>query len=73
LIADFIEFCGHRYKDALGGLWVVSILFLCYVMSEVLRVSSSTWLSHWTDQGASMKYSSGFYNLIYAALSSGQV
>ncbi|XP_059439550.1 ABC transporter C family member 2-like [Corylus avellana] len=62
-----------RYKDALGGLWVVGILFLCYVMSEVLRVSSSTWLSHWTDQGTSIKYSAGYYNLIYAALSSGQV
>lgn len=73
LIADFIGFCGYRYKDALGGLWVVGILFLCYVMSEVLRVSSSTWLSHWTNQSMSMRYSAGYYNLIYAALSSGQV
>ncbi|XP_062162979.1 ABC transporter C family member 2-like [Alnus glutinosa] len=62
-----------RYKDALGGLWVVGILFLCYIMSEVLRVSSSTWLSHWTNQSMSMGYNAGYYNLIYAALSSGQV
>lgn len=64
---------GYRYKDALGGLWVVMILFTCYVLTEVLRVSSSTWLSHWTDQGTSAGYNPGFYNLIYASLSFGQV
>ncbi|KAG6642050.1 ABC transporter C family member 2-like [Carya illinoinensis] len=63
----------RRYKDALGGLWVVMILFTCYVLTEVLRVSSSTWLSHWTDQGTSAGYNPGFYNLIYASLSFGQV
>ncbi|POO04133.1 ATP-binding cassette containing protein [Trema orientale] len=62
-----------RYKDALGGLWVVSILFSCYILTEVLRISSSTWLSHWTDQGISENYDPGFYNLIYALLSFGQV
>ncbi|KAI8524589.1 hypothetical protein RHMOL_Rhmol13G0160700 [Rhododendron molle] len=62
-----------RYKDALGGLWVVMILFLCYVLTEVLRVSSSTWLSMWTDQSSSNRYGPGFYNLIYALLSFGQV
>uniref|UniRef100_A0A2N9GAN7 ABC-type xenobiotic transporter n=1 Tax=Fagus sylvatica TaxID=28930 RepID=A0A2N9GAN7_FAGSY len=62
-----------RYKNALGGLWVVIILFTCYFMTEVLRVSSSTWLSHWTDQGTSMGYNPGYYNLIYATLSFGQV
>ncbi|XAR72526.1 Xenobiotic-transporting ATPase [Bertholletia excelsa] len=62
-----------RYKDALGGLWVVMILFSCYVSTEVLRVSSSTWLSAWTDQSDSTRYSPGFYNLIYALLSFGQV
>ncbi|KAJ1414206.1 P-loop containing nucleoside triphosphate hydrolase [Sesbania bispinosa] len=62
-----------RYKNALGGSWVVLILFACYVLTEVLRVSSSTWLSHWTDQGASEGYNAGFYNLIYASLSFGQV
>ncbi|XP_050287870.1 ABC transporter C family member 2-like isoform X2 [Quercus robur] len=63
----------NRYKDALGGLWVVCILFTCYVLTESLRVSSSTWLSHWTDAGMSMGYNPGYYNLIYAALSFGQV
>lgn len=62
-----------RYKNALGGLWVVMILFTCYVSTEVLRVSSSTWLSHWTDQGMTENYDPGFYNLIYAFLSFGQV
>ncbi|XP_060675528.1 ABC transporter C family member 2-like isoform X1 [Ziziphus jujuba] len=62
-----------RYKNALGGLWVVSILFTCYVLTEVLRISSSTWLSHWTDQGVSETYDPGYYNLIYALLSFGQV
>ncbi|RYR39330.1 hypothetical protein Ahy_A09g044834 isoform E [Arachis hypogaea] len=41
--------------------------------TEVLRISSSTWLSHWTDQSASVGYDPGFYNLIYAALSFAQV
>ncbi|XP_020967214.1 ABC transporter C family member 2-like [Arachis ipaensis] len=62
-----------RYKTALGGLWVVVILFGCYFLTEVLRISSSTWLSHWTDQSASVGYDPGFYNLIYAALSFAQV
>ncbi|KAA8519399.1 hypothetical protein F0562_013655 [Nyssa sinensis] len=62
-----------RYKNALGGLWVVMILFTCYVLTEVLRVTSSTWLSFWTDRSSSKKYGPGFYNLIYALLSFGQV
>lgn len=49
------------------------ILFMCYIMTETLRVSSSTWLSQWTDQGSSKSYGPGFYNLIYAILSIGQV
>ncbi|KAF7840257.1 ABC transporter C family member 2-like [Senna tora] len=63
----------HRYQNALGGFWVVLVLFACYILTEVLRISSSTWLSHWTDQGASEHYNPGYYNLIYAALSFGQV
>ncbi|XP_028799317.1 ABC transporter C family member 2 [Neltuma alba] len=63
----------QRYKNALGGLWVVLVLFACYILTEVLRVSSSTWLSYWTDQSASEGYNPGFYNLIYAALSFCQV
>ncbi|KAL7243223.1 hypothetical protein ACSBR1_015604 [Camellia fascicularis] len=62
-----------RYKDALGGLWVVMILFTCYFLTEVLRITSSTWLSKWTDQSSSKRYGPGFYNLIYALLSLGQV
>ncbi|XP_029130585.1 ABC transporter C family member 2 isoform X2 [Cajanus cajan] len=62
-----------RYKNALGGLWVVMVLFACYILTETLRISSSTWLSHWTDQGATEGYNPAFYNMIYAALSFGQV
>ncbi|KAG9149728.1 hypothetical protein Leryth_012435 [Lithospermum erythrorhizon] len=62
-----------RYKNALGGTLVVMTLFLCYVLTEVLRVGSSTWLSCWTDKSSSSRYSPGYYNLIYALLSSGQV
>ncbi|KAL6197137.1 hypothetical protein ACLB2K_032749 [Fragaria x ananassa] len=63
----------QRYKHALGGLWVAMILFTCYTLTEVLRVSSSTWLSFWTDQSTSKSYAPGFYILIYAILSLGQV
>lgn len=52
---------------------MVIILFTCYILTEVLRISSSTWLSHWTDQGISENYDPGFYNLIYALLSFCQV
>lgn len=62
-----------RYKNALGGAWVVLVLFGCYFSTEALRVSSSTWLSHWTDQSTVEGYNPGFYNLIYAALSFAQV
>ncbi|KAE9594577.1 putative xenobiotic-transporting ATPase [Lupinus albus] len=62
-----------RYKNALGGFWVVFVLFACYVLTEVLRVCSSTWLSYWTDQSASVYYNPGYFNLIYAALAFGQV
>ncbi|KAI6703375.1 hypothetical protein NL676_012511 [Syzygium grande] len=62
-----------RYKGALGGLWVVAVLFICYISTEVFRVSSSMWLSFWTDQSTSENYRPGFYILIYALLSFGQV
>ncbi|TKY71949.1 ABC transporter C family member 2 [Spatholobus suberectus] len=62
-----------RYKNALGGFWVVMVLFACYISTETLRISSSTWLSHWTDQSGSEGYNPAFYNMIYAALSFGQV
>ncbi|PKA52346.1 ABC transporter C family member 2 [Apostasia shenzhenica] len=63
----------NRYKNALGGLWVVIILLLCYVSTEILRISSSTWLSAWTDRSSPKSHGAGFYNLIYALISSGQV
>ncbi|XP_010522092.1 PREDICTED: ABC transporter C family member 2 [Tarenaya hassleriana] len=62
-----------RYRDALGGSWVVMVLFSCYVMTEVFRVSSSTWLSEWTDSSSPKSHGPGFYNLVYALLSFGQV
>lgn len=62
-----------RYKDALGGWWVVIILFMCYVSTETLRILSSTWLSVWTDESSPKTHSPLFYNLIYALLSLGQV
>ncbi|XP_078432524.1 ABC transporter C family member 2-like [Wolffia australiana] len=62
-----------RYKNALGGLWVVMILFGCYFLTEVLRISASTWLSIWTDQGSPKTHGPGFYNLIYSLICLGQV
>nr|QGP74115.1 ABCC transporter [Sedum alfredii] len=62
-----------RYKNALGGTYVVAILFACYITTEVLRVSSSTWLSRWTDISSGTAHGPGFYNLVYALLSFGQV
>ncbi|OMO92328.1 hypothetical protein COLO4_17672 [Corchorus olitorius] len=62
-----------RYKNALGGFWVVMVLFTCYFLTETLRISSSTWLSSWTDQSTTKVYGAGFYNLIYALLSLCQV
>ncbi|XP_028090867.1 ABC transporter C family member 12-like isoform X4 [Camellia sinensis] len=62
-----------RYKDALGGLWVVMILFMCYILTEVLRVLSSTWLSVWTKQSSRSSFGPGFFILIYALMSFGQV
>ncbi|PON71683.1 ATP-binding cassette containing protein [Parasponia andersonii] len=62
-----------RYKSALGGLWVVAILFIFYLLTEVFRVLSSTWLSFWTDQSQSSSYEPEFFVLVYALLSLGQV
>ncbi|XP_052481315.1 ABC transporter C family member 12 isoform X3 [Gossypium raimondii] len=62
-----------RYKDALGGLWVVMILFTFYFSTEVLRISSSTWLRFWTDQSTSSSYHPGYYIVIYGLLGFSQV
>jgi ATP-binding cassette subfamily C (CFTR/MRP) protein 1 len=62
-----------RYKNAMGGIWAVIVLFLCYTLTETLRISSSTWLSIWTEQGPLKIHGPGYYNLIYGILSFGQV
>ncbi|KAJ6885754.1 ABC transporter C family member 12-like isoform X4 [Populus alba x Populus x berolinensis] len=62
-----------RYKNALGGVWVVSILFLCYLLTEVFRVSRSTWLSFWTNQSILESYRPGYFIFVYGLLSFGQV
>ncbi|XP_073264843.1 ABC transporter C family member 12-like isoform X3 [Populus alba] len=61
-----------RYNNALGGIWVVLIIFLCYLLIEVLRVSRSTWLSLWTNQSTLESYKPGYYIFVYALLSFGQ-
>ncbi|XP_027190692.1 ABC transporter C family member 12-like [Cicer arietinum] len=62
-----------RYRSALGGLWVVSILFACYTLTEALRISSSTWLSVWTSQDSTAASQAGYFLFIYALFSFGQV
>ncbi|GAB4840687.1 Canalicular multispecific organic anion transporter 1, variant 2 [Ancistrocladus abbreviatus] len=62
-----------RYKNALGGTCVVAILMICYLLTEIFRVSSSTWLSVWTDKSSSKSYKLGSYILIYSLLGTGQV
>ncbi|KAJ4837828.1 Multidrug resistance-associated protein 9 [Turnera subulata] len=62
-----------RYKNALGGIWVVAVLFLCYLLTEILRVSNSKWLSFWAYQSATESGAPGYYIFIYAVLSLGQV
>ncbi|KAI3903564.1 hypothetical protein MKW98_032218 [Papaver atlanticum] len=62
-----------RYMNALGGFWVVMVLFTCYVSTEVFRVMSSTWLSVWTDLSTPKIHGPGFYCLVYAMLSLSQV
>lgn len=49
------------------------ILFICYTSTEILRVLSSTWLSFWTKKSATMNYRPGFFIMVYAFLSFGQV
>lgn len=51
----------------------MAVLFACYILTEVLRISSSTWLSYWTDQNSSENYKPAFFIVIYALLSFGQV
>lgn len=62
-----------RYTSALGGLWVVAILFACYTLTEALRISSSTWLSVWTSQDSTAASQAGYFLFVYALFSFGQV
>ncbi|CAM8928970.1 unnamed protein product [Rhodiola kirilowii] len=62
-----------RYKNALGGLWAVGALLICYVSIEVFRVSSSLWLSTWTKNSSTSTYRPHYCILIYTLLSLGQV
>ncbi|CAN0874919.1 ABC transporter C family member 12 [Linum grandiflorum] len=62
-----------RYTTALGGTIIVMVLFTCYTLTEALRVSSSQWLSIWTNHSISESYNLPFFISIYALLSLGQV
>ncbi|CAI0545470.1 unnamed protein product [Linum tenue] len=62
-----------RYTTALGGMLVVMVLFTCYTLTEVLRISSSQWLSIWTNHSDSESYNLPFFLSVYALLSLGQV
>ncbi|CAI0410668.1 unnamed protein product [Linum tenue] len=63
----------NRYINALGGTLVIMVLFTCYTLTEVLRISSSQWLSIWTNHSSSGSYNLPFFLSIYALLSLGQV
>jgi ATP-binding cassette subfamily C (CFTR/MRP) protein 1 len=63
----------ERYQAALGGYGVVVVLFLCYILAEVVRLSTSGWLSIWTDKTKPKTHNPLYYNGIYAGLSFGQV
>jgi ABC-type multidrug transport system fused ATPase/permease subunit len=63
----------ERYQAALGGYGVVGVLFLCYILAEVVRLSTSGWLSIWTDKTKPKTHNPLYYNGIYAGLSFGQV
>lgn len=63
----------ERYKAAMGGFKVVGVLFFFYIAAEVVRLSTSGWLSIWTDETKPKTRGPLFYNGVYAALSFGQV
>ncbi|CAK9207810.1 unnamed protein product [Sphagnum jensenii] len=62
-----------RYMMALGGAWVIGVLFLCYVMVEVMRLSTSGWLSIWTDRTRPKSHGPLYYLYVYAVLSFCQI
>jgi hypothetical protein len=62
-----------RYNAAMGGAWVVGMLFFFYIMTEVIRLSTSGWLSIWTDATKPKTHKSMFYLEVYTGLSFAQV
>ncbi len=58
-----------KYMMALGGAWVIGVLFLCYVMVEVMRLSTSWWLSIWTNETRPKSHGPLYYLYVYAVLS----
>lgn len=62
-----------RYMAAMGGAGVVGVLFLCYVMTEVVRLTTSGWLTIWTDSTRPKTHGSNFYLEVYSGLSFAQV
>jgi len=62
-----------RYMAAMGGAGVVGVLFLCYVMTEALRLSTSGWLTIWTDSTTPKTHGPMFYLEVYSGLSFAQV
>ncbi|CAL5411675.1 unnamed protein product [Camellia sinensis] len=62
------QYMSIEYKDTLGGLWVVMILFMCYILTEVLRVLSSTWLSVWTKQSSRSSFGPDIMFLVIVTL-----
>ncbi|KAI5055599.1 hypothetical protein GOP47_0029120 [Adiantum capillus-veneris] len=59
----------NRYQEALGGCWVVCVFYVCYVLVEASRASSSAWLSVWTGPASSKVYGAFFYTGVYALFS----
>jgi ABC-type multidrug transport system fused ATPase/permease subunit len=62
-----------RYIEAVGGTWVVVVLFFFYVMVEVARLSTSGWLAIWTDVTRPKMHGPFFYLQVYMLLSFVQV
>ncbi len=54
---------------ALGGAWVIGVLFLCYAMVEVMQLSTSWWLSIWTSETRPKSHGPLYYLYVYAVLS----
>ncbi|MCO5564932.1 hypothetical protein L7F22_018602 [Adiantum nelumboides] len=59
----------NRYQEALGGGLVVCVFFVCYVMVEAARASSSIWLSLWTGPPPGKVYGAFVYTGVFALFS----